>query len=73
MINSFFIHLSASRAQSEAVEIYEGVNLVLTLCRETQQVVILLCPPLQRQVLPTTGGQITVDPGQWRKQGNKKV
>ncbi len=60
-------------AQSEAIEIYERVNLSVTLRCQTQQVVILFCPPRQRQVLPSTGDRslLTLDNG--GKQGNKKV
>lgn len=59
-------------AHCEAVEIYEWVHLVVTLHSETQQVVILLCPPTTEAGASVYSGQITVDSGQWRKTGEQE-
>lgn len=67
------MHCFTGAAQSEAIEIYEWVNLAVTLCSETQQVVMLLCPPQQRQVLPTTRDKSLLTLDNEGKQGNKKV
>lgn len=57
---------------NDDMEIYEWVNLVVTLCSEAQQVVILLCPQKQTQVHPTVRGEVAVDSGQWRKMGGRR-
>lgn len=59
-----------NKCTAESGAIDGCVNLVVTLCSETQQVAILLYVSLQRQVLPSMADRLLLTLDNGRKQGN---